>query len=222
MIHLRIVCEGQTEERFVHRLLREHLHRFDVKPTALLVRDDWRRRPQGGGMFGNWRDKLERLLRSHKEGQRFTTLIDLYGLPADFPHRSHVFEAGLSGHEKCLRAEAELRRAFPDPRFIPYVQSYEFEALVLASIHQLENVMTSNHALRIAEKLHDQIAGLEPEEINDGPETPPSKRLQRIPGYRKTIHGIEAVELTGLRHLRASCPRFAAWLTELEGLAGMG
>ena len=49
------------------------------------------------------------------------------------------------------------------------------------------------------------LGSLAPEEVNDGPETAPSKRLlASVPGYRKTLHGVFACELAGLPALRAA------------------
>lgn len=63
------------------------------------------------------------------------------------------------------------------------------------------------------------MSSLQPEEINDSKETAPSKRLERlIPGYSKTQHGPDVIERSGLAHVRSRCPRFNAWLGQLEGL----
>ena len=57
--------------------------------------------------------------------------------------------------------------------------------------------------------------------INDGERTAPSKRLTaRIPGYSKALHGPGATSTTGLPQLRSTCPRFDAWISKLERLAG--
>ncbi len=74
----------------------------------------------------------------------------------------------------------------------------------------------------------DAIAALEqhragvssPEEINEDPTTAPSKRiLQAYPRYQKTFHGPLAVLEIGLPAIRASCPHFHQWLSNLEALA---
>ncbi|MBW2736989.1 MAG: DUF4276 family protein, partial [Deltaproteobacteria bacterium] len=67
----------------------------------------------------------------------------------------------------------------------------------------------------------DEIGDQPLESVNDGKDTAPSKRLLRhIPGYNKALHGPLAVEHEGLQSLRASCPRFGAWLQTLERLGG--
>lgn len=111
-----------------------------------------------------------------------------------------------------------MERAVNDRRLIPYLQRHEFEALVLAGLSELEKLLDAEEDLRGVAELRTQLAGAAPEDVNDGRETAPSKRLLRlIPSYRKTVHGPLVVEATGLAVLRARCPQFDAWVTQLEG-----
>jgi hypothetical protein len=58
-----------------------------------------------------------------------------------------------------------------------------------------------------------------PEEINDGPETHPSKRLAGLfPTYRKPLDGPQIAGRIGLPAIRAACKHFDAWLAKLEAL----
>ena len=147
-----------------------------------------------------------------------TTFFDLYGLPRDFP--------GLEQHAstpdtslRCEALQAALAAEFDDPRLIPYVQRHEFEALVLASLSELRELLDAKDDLAGLAELAKQIDGLAPEDINDGDRTAPSKRLQEyIPGYGKTLHGPLVTEQAGLASLRAACPRFDGWLSKLEQL----
>jgi len=62
---------------------------------------------------------------------------------------------------------------------------------------------------------------LEPEEINEGVNTSPSKRLiNHIPIYErsKTRVGALAIAAIGLPTLRARCPHFDDWIRQLERL----
>jgi hypothetical protein len=59
----------------------------------------------------------------------------------------------------------------------------------------------------------------DPEEIDDGVDTAPSKRLARIvPNYQKRLHGPLIVGRIGLDRVRDECPHFSTWLSELEAL----
>ncbi|MDV7397185.1 DUF4276 family protein, partial [Arthrospira platensis SPKY1] len=59
-----------------------------------------------------------------------------------------------------------------------------------------------------------------PEEINDHPQTAPSKRLiSLLKGYDKALHGPLVALDIGLDRLRVENPRFDAWIKRLEALA---
>lgn len=63
-----------------------------------------------------------------------------------------------------------------------------------------------------------RLAG-EPENINDNPETAPSKRLLSLyPSYSKTINGSVIFNKIPLSHIRNKCPHFNEWVTKLESL----
>ncbi len=84
----------------------------------------------GGGHWSHWKKDIATLLRSPSSDLRVTTMFDLYGLPADFPG------LGQWGGEpdtvvRAARLESAMTTDVGDPRFIPYVQRHEFEALVL-------------------------------------------------------------------------------------------
>lgn len=58
-----------------------------------------------------------------------------------------------------------------------------------------------------------------PEEIDDGPDTTPSKRIvSKVPGYRKPLHGPLITQRIGLGAIRAECGHFRKWLDWLESL----
>jgi len=104
-------------------------------------------------------------------------------------------------------------------RLIPYIQSHEFEALVLAVSHCLADLFDADDQRSGLVMLQADIAGIPPEDINDSPLTSPSHRLIRlIPGYRKVVHGPDAIELAGLQSVRSRCPRLDHWLSRLESL----
>lgn len=118
--------------------------------------------------------------------------------------------------------EMALAADIEDWRLIPYLQRHEFEALVLAELDMLKEVLDAGEQAGVA-ALEALVASVPPEDVNDSPETAPSKRLDdAVPSYRKTVHGLLAVEATGLAKLRTACPRFDAWLRRLEALSAAG
>lgn len=227
MTRLIVVVEGQSEEAFVKEVLRPHLDPLGVYTSVTIVgkivgqkRGHGRR---GGGHFRHWSEDIARILGGDRSpALRVTTLFDLYGLPDDFP--------GLAAHgadrdtiRRCAALEAALDEAVGDWRFIPYLQRHEFEALVLAALPSLRGLLDAPDDLEGLAALERQMGELAPEDVNDGKETAPSKRLLAlVPGFRKTLHGPLAARDAGLGALRARCPRFDGWVRRLEGLASVG
>ena len=73
----------------------------------------------------------------------------------------------------------------------------------------------------IIEKLRRiRIAFPNPEDINEGEHSAPSKRLNSIvPNYSKEIHGIAVARQIGIGKIGEKCPRFRAWLNWMERIA---
>ena len=58
-----------------------------------------------------------------------------------------------------------------------------------------------------------------PEEIDDDPNSAPSKRiLQLSQRYQEVLHGNIAAQRIGLALMRQKCPHFGEWLDRLESL----
>lgn len=113
---------------------------------------------------------------------------------------------GVDGNtvRRCESLEQALGETIGDRRLLPYLQRHEFEALVLAALASLREALDAEDDLEGVDALASEIAGTAPEDVNDGDDTAPSKRLQRhVPGYRKTLHGPLATSGTGLAALRA-------------------
>jgi hypothetical protein len=152
-----------------------------------------------------------------KPEARFTTMFDLYALPKDFPKKAaHGTVPDTSRRVELL--EQEMLADLGDHRLVPYLQRHEVEALVLAGLDRLANLLPEER--QGIERLREEIGATAPEHVNDGLVTAPSKRLSRhVPGYDKTLHGPLVAEDVGLSGLRARCPRFHRWIEKLEALA---
>lgn len=108
--------------------------------------------------------------------------------------------------------------SFRSERFIPYVQMYEFEALLFADTSVLAETLQRPDL----ERRFDQIVSScgSPEEIDDDPKTAPSKRISLLARrFNKVRHGSIAAVRTGIETIRSECPHFSQWLERLEGLA---
>jgi hypothetical protein len=58
-----------------------------------------------------------------------------------------------------------------------------------------------------------------PEDIDEGQETPPSKRiLIQLDRYQKVIHGTAAAKAIGMQAMRRECSHFRQWIERLKAL----
>jgi len=101
-------------------------------------------------------------------------------------------------------------------RYIPYVQLHEFEALLFSDISVIEDNFESGDFKDYDYLLETDKAFSNPENINDGKTTSPSKRLNRIIGdYSKVVYGSLLAQEIGLDKIRERCPRFNNWIERL-------
>ncbi len=210
MIRLAIVVEGRTEEEFVKQLLAAHLNERGVEAKARLV-GEGKRSSRGGNVT------VDRVAKNMAELSHsfdaVTTLVDFYG----FQRRLTSDATELEQRIDATYASAPHRRLRSDHVF-SYVQRHEFEALLFSDVSAFARV------LDIPQNAASALAGVRaqfasPEDINDSPDTAPSKRIRgAIPDYNKVTDGSVVATEVGLDAMRRECPRFAAWLTRLESL----
>ena len=99
----------------------------------------------------------------------------------------------------------------------PYFFLHEFEAMMFVRPDELANTTNSIQVLKKLQDIKDTYSS--PEEINDHPDTAPSRRIKKlIPSYRKTADGISIIQKIGINAIRVECPHFNEWLTKLESL----
>ena len=198
-VRLNVVVEGQTEQRFIEKVLANYLGHQQIGATARAVET---RRGYKGGLTSYQKAKND-IQRWLKEDQNrdvyFTTMFDLYGLPSDFPAYSET--SALPPYQRIEMLEQRLAEDIADRRFIPYIQLHEFEALIFAAPEKLAEEYLTNAGK--FEQLYQIGAEQNPELINDDPTTAPSKRiLQAIPEYSKAVGGINVVNAIGITKIR--------------------
>ncbi|NVZ08044.1 DUF4276 family protein [Allochromatium humboldtianum] len=210
MIRICIVCEGQTEVEFVKSCLAPYLLCSQVLAFPSLLQA-----PSGNHRGG--RVTVERLVKfiSHQyhQADRITTLVDFYG----FQDRGSRSRAQL---EADIRAGVEGSTTGYDRRFVlPYVQMHEFEGLLFTNPGAFEWV-SDGWSEDVKNALTAVAQGVaSPEDINDSPESAPSKRILRIfpeGTYSKTEHGPLIAEAIGIDAIRRKCPQFDAWVAHLQ------
>lgn len=222
---LNVLVEGQTEEAFVAGTLAPHLSRLSVRATARCVQTGSRGGYvyRGGlSLYRQAKTDITAWMREDPEAW-LTTMFDLYKLPNSFPGNQDKALAG-NPYERVEALERALSEEIASPRFIPYIQLHEFEALLLADPPKLG--MYFDDCPEAVRKLAAMAASREsPELIDEGEETAPSKRIiAAIPEYRdaKKSAGPMVAGYIGLPAMRAKCKHFADWLSKLESLATIG
>ena len=203
MTRLAISVEGATEREFVNKVLRPPLLPLGF---AVVV---------GVDLGGNVSlDKIAGVLPALLGGfDRVSTRYDYCRFKRREGRDVAALEQAIAG-----RVADAGRRA----RLLPYVQQYEFEALLFA---------VPQHTCDWLGSMPQRLQGLRaavaekgsPERVNNSLETSPSHRMKALfPHFDKKLHGPEIIELAGLAAVRAQCPRFDAWVTALEQLGQAG
>ncbi len=146
-------------------------------------------------------------------------MIDLYGIKKieEFPGYEHF--KNLRGRQKAVAMETAISQDFGHHvRLIPYIQLHEFEALLFSDPSMLASAIGQPKLASEFQAVRDSVSN--PEEINEGIQTAPSKRIERIyPAFDKTKDNIHATKAIGLSTLRGACPHFHAWLSQLENVS---
>ncbi len=221
-IYVMVIVEGRTELLFVSKVLAPHLASRGVYLTPAQVSKPGQK---GGDVkFSRMQRDVGSFLKQRADTY-VTTCVDFYGIGNDWPG---LAEAKLQSNPanramtlndatkvRIVDSYAELRAS---SRFIPHVSMYEFESLLFSDPQILAD------RLRISSNIVEDVINKcgEPENINDSPDSAPSKRLSSWrPSFRKTIDGIAIAELIGLNTMRRRCPIFNSWLLTLEALNGV-
>ena len=227
-MRLAVIVEGQTEEAFVNEILAPELGANSVFVFAHRITTKRKHgRAWRGGLL-TWNHVVTDLILWMKEDFgpdiRFTTMLDYYALPRDFP--GYADPPGTDTARKIASLEdamvGDLVTRLPEfrvaERFIPYIQRHEFEALLFSDPSAFDAAYPGDaQGMGKIESIRTQFGT--PEDINDGSETAPSKRIGAIwRDYKKPVAGLLIARRIGLSTMRQSCPHFARWLSKLEAL----
>jgi hypothetical protein len=221
MTRIHVVVEGQTEESFVNDLLAPALWPRQVYLRAIIVG------PPGhkGGNTSYARVKKDILtLLKQDQAAYCSTILDFYGLgkgfpgtpvPPDIPNLEKVSRIEQAVKADIVAVTPELR---PDIRFLPYLQLHEYEGLLFSDPQALATGIGQRHLVQRFDAIRGEFDT--PEDINDDPNTAPSKRiLAAYPSYRKVLDGTLAAGKVGIERMRQECPHFREWIERLEALS---
>lgn len=226
MSRLLVHVEGETEESFVNEVLATHLAQCGYASVAARLLGNARARTHRGGIR-SWpavRRDIIGHLREDKESIA-TMMVDYYGLPqcgdGAWPGRSVApskrFELRAITVEQALLEDIRggMNEGFDERRFVPFVLMHEFEALLFSDCVRFASAIGWPEVAAGLQGVREQFGT--PEEIDDSPQTAPSKRIrQLVAGYDKPFMGNLAVLEIGLEKIRSECRHFDGWLTRLE------
>lgn len=208
MKRLVFIVEGDTEIIFVQNIIVPFLYNLGfTNPINAQPIITNRKQHKKGGVTGYGKFKNE-VQRTFAQGNVIiTTLIDFFNLPVDFP--------GFTADSKKIE---QIERAILDdfannPDFIPYIQRHELEALMFSNRSGFELVIDDDGKLHEIDTILVEYPN--PEDINNHPDTAPSKRLKKIFSYDKVGDGELIFDMIGIESIIEKCPRFAEWINNI-------
>jgi hypothetical protein len=218
MKRIIIIGEGQTEQSFCNDVLQPHFSPKDIYLHNTVIK-----KTHGG--IVNWpalKYQIERHL-LQDPAVVVTTFIDYYGI-----HANHKYPDWQAAEEKSdpnarmlLLEKAMANDISSDlrARFVPYIQLHEFEGLLFSDLKVFEDGFEEDEFNDYDYLVSTIEENENPELINKGTDTAPSKRLTSIlKAYRKVLHGSLIAQNIGLNTIRVKCPRFNNWIDQMENI----
>ena len=219
---LVVLCEGQTEDRFVHDVLAPFLRARGIVVKSRILVTSKNKNLRGGllhyaqvkrdlnNLFGEFSDNAT-------EKHWFTTMFDYYALPDDFPGFGKKI---ANPYQRVQHLEDAFTQDMGHYRLLPYIQVHEFEALVLSDPeYLLDEYPNSKKAVQALKKSVEEKKG-NPELVNDNVTTAPSKRIIKALSacnysYNKKKVGPEVAGKIGMEKLMEECKHFGKWVERL-------
>ena len=206
MIRIGVVVEGSTEAEFVRDVISPQY--IDIGSGCSLTTINLK----GNVSVDRLTSYMVKIVSSF---DAVTSLVDFYG----FKGKREMAVAKLEQTVQD-RVAARLGNRFDARTVFPYIQVHEFEALLFSDVKPFEHVFDNKCLVGRLQQIRNRFAS--PEDINDGVDTAPSKRLEAvIPMYRKVLYGAMLADAMGLACIRTQCPRFDGWMTRIDRLAGV-
>jgi len=214
MRRLVFIVEGRSEEQFINKLLipylstKEGLQGIPMHAQQLIT--NRKRSLRGGNVsFGKFANDVRNVAASGDV--LVTTMIDFFRLPADFPgYTTDGMQVDMI--ERAIRDTLSVE--VPPAIFLPYIQRHEFETLLFSNLDGFAALDMDEKSLAQLERIEQEYPN--PEDINGGAETAPSKRLDHIFNYEKAADSFTILSSIPIDTIRAKCPRFNRWVAQLE------
>lgn len=206
------IVEGDTEISFIQKCIMPYLYQkgFTNPMNAQKIITNRKKNKKGGNVaFDYLKNDIERVAATRNV--LITTFLDFFRLPTDFPGYT-TDSLKIEQIEEAVREN--ISSIVDRANFLPYIQRHEIEALMYTNMDGFNYVVDKEESLNKLKEIINQYAN--PEDINSGSETAPSKRLMKIFPYQKTTDGEIILEALPIDDIRSKCPRFNEWLENLE------
>ena len=216
-MRLHILCEGQTEDRFIKEVLAPYLLGVNIyaKSTILKTKRTANKTYKGGvSTYSKIKSELEILCKGDPTAF-VTTMFDYYKLPSDTPGK------GTAGD--IYKVAQEIETAIKDNlgglrNLLVNLTLHEFEGLLFSDVSAFLGVAKADNNI-VMELGRIKSGFTSPEHINDSETTAPSKRIAKIlPEYSKTLNGIEITKNIGVGKIAEECQHFKTWLENIKAL----
>ncbi|RTJ49132.1 ATPase [Campylobacter jejuni] len=220
IVRCYVICEGQSEEKFINETLGSYFHNANIYLTPLIIPTS--KGHKGGALaYNRVVDFIVKKLK--QDPQAFmTTMFDYYGLDDEFLKENKADTDIYEYIEKIQKDFDEaIKQKCDTNKFFSYIQPHEFESLLFSDITKIIKADAEwNEGLIcelecIIEKYNN------PELINNSKETSPSHRLKKIfssPSYKKVLHGSKIAKEIGIDNIRSKCKHFNKWCEKISTL----
>jgi len=207
-MRLYILCEGETEERFVKEILAPYLLNSNIYATPTNL--------GGVSKYAKIRGDLEALCRD--TNAFITTMLDYYKLPKDTPGRDATGDIYKIANE--IEAAVNANLGGQRNLFVNLI-IHEFEGLLFSDVSAFKGEADADDkALLELARIKSDPQFPTPEHINDSEMTAPSKRIKNIlPKYIKTLNGITIARSIGIDKIAEKCPHFRGWIDKIQSIA---
>lgn len=205
---MHFIVEGPTEKEFLSVVLipdikaETGIHEYEISVSST------------HGIV-NFSDTMFELLSLHlkDKGKIVMTCYDYYGIRSNHGFKDYqkaieqkktidrvtILEDGMFNVLKGRKVNVN--------NFIPYLQLHEFEALLFSSLEGFKSLFTNHKMLIKLKRIIQQFPN--PEDINDNPNTVPSKRIISIvKDYEKSVDGPKIAQTIGIETIMNKCPHF--------------
>jgi len=223
MTRLYIICEGQSEQEFVDGALAPYIRGINpnLDISSPILKSKTKNQSHKGGCVSYHRLKLYIETFNKQERCLITTLVDYYGLENDFPDY-RVIQTIPNVYNRIEKLESTIASHIQLSNFIPYIQIHEYEMFYFAD---LDNFINLDAELN---KIYNEFIAVNtqtdnPELINDGIHSAPSKRIEKFFNkidlkYKKPYYAALYSQSCNIEILRNKCRHFNAWLEKLLAL----